>query len=321
MAKRGFQGAVMRGMGVRDHTVTVTGVEFITPGFKRVHMVSETLFEDVTVSPTAWLRFWFPDPDGRDFEHQRAYTIVEADEEAGELSVDFLLHEPAGAASAWAAAARPGDVLPVGTLGSSKFDVPEELPAGYLLIGDAASIPAISGIVGALPSDVAIELYLEEHGEDERLIPIPDHPMLRTHRIRRTGPESLAAAIEDRDWSDWYAWAATEAASLKQLRQRLRDDFGFPKPRSTHWPTGSRAGPWAPCAATAARRTLRRRRPGPSRRRIRSRCGNRNRSRNRSRSRNRPRPERALRTRRTPGPGSSRAGSGEPGPRAVCCAR
>ena len=229
MAKRGFQGAVMRGMGVRDHTVTVTGVEFITPGFKRVHMVSETLFEDVTVSPTAWLRFWFPDPDGKDFEHQRAYTIVEADEQTGELSVDFLLHEPAGAASAWAAAARPGDVLPVGTLGSSKFDVPEELPAGYLLIGDAASIPAISGIIGALPSDVAIELYLEEHGEDERLIPIPDHPMLRTHRIRRTGPESLAAAIEDRDWSDWYAWAATEAASLKQLRQRLRDDFGFPK--------------------------------------------------------------------------------------------
>lgn len=229
MAKRGFQGAVMRGMGVRDHTVTVTGVEFITPGFKRVHMVSETLFEDVTVSPTAWLRFWFPDPDGKDFEHQRAYTIVEADEQTGELSVDFLLHEPAGAASAWAAAARPGDALPVGTLGSSKFDVPEELPAGYLLIGDAASIPAISGIIGALPSDVAIELYLEEHGEDERLIPIPDHPMLRTHRIRRTGPESLAAAIEDRDWSDWYAWAATEAASLKQLRQRLRDDFGFPK--------------------------------------------------------------------------------------------
>lgn len=229
MAKRGFQGAVMRGMGVRDHTVTVVDARLVAPGFMRVRMVSETLFEDVTVSPTAWLRFWFPDPDDRDFEHQRAYTIAEADEEAGELTVDFVLHEPAGPASAWAAAARPGDSLAVGTLGSSKFDVPEDLPAGYLLIGDSASIPGLSGIIGSLPHDVAIELYLEEHGEDERLIPIPDHPMLRVHRVPRTGPESLAAAIEDRDWSDWYAWLAAESASLKQLRQRLRDDFGFPK--------------------------------------------------------------------------------------------
>lgn len=107
--------------------------------------------------------------------------------------------------------------------------MPEELPAGYLLIGDSASIPGLSGIIRALPHDVAIELYLEEHGENDRLIPIPDHPMLHTHWVHRTGPESLAAAIEDRDWSDWYAWAATESASLGRLRKRLRDDFGFPK--------------------------------------------------------------------------------------------
>ena len=229
MAKRGFQGAVMRGMGVRDHVVTVTGSELVAPDFLRIRLVSETLFDEVTPSPTAWLRFWFPDPDGRDFEHQRAYTIVEADAARGEFAVDFVLHEPAGAASAWAATAKPGDSLAVGSLGSSKFDVPEELPAGYLLIGDSASIPGLSGIIAALPHDVAIELYLEEHGENDRLIPIPDHPMLRTHWVPRTGPESFAPAIEDRDWSDWAAWVAVESASLKHLRQRLRDDFGFPK--------------------------------------------------------------------------------------------
>ena len=32
-----------------------------------------------------------------------------------------------------------------------------------------------------------------------------------------------------RDWSDWYAWATPEAATLKHLRRRLRDDFGFRK--------------------------------------------------------------------------------------------
>ena len=41
--------------------------------------------------------------------------------------------------------------------------------------------------------------------------------------------KSLAAAIESRDWSDWYAWATPEATTLKQVRTRLRDEFGFPK--------------------------------------------------------------------------------------------
>ena len=32
MAKRGFQGAVMRGFGVRDHVATVTGPSCWPPG-------------------------------------------------------------------------------------------------------------------------------------------------------------------------------------------------------------------------------------------------------------------------------------------------
>lgn len=231
MAKRGFNGAIMRAYGARDHEATVTGTELLAPNFLRVRLHSQTLLQDsnAVVAPTAYLRFWFPDIDGKDFEHQRAYTLSEADEISGDFSVDFVLHEPAGPASAWARRTEPGATVQVTPLGSTRFDLPEELPAGYLLIGDSASIPAINGILGTLPADLPVELYLEEHQDADRQIPLFAHPRTNLHRVPRQGETSLAAAIEARDWSDWYAWTAPESGSLKHLRTRLRDEFGFPK--------------------------------------------------------------------------------------------
>ena len=46
--------------------------------------------------PTAWLRFWFPDPTGGKTEFQRAYTLVWADPDTGRFAIDVVLHEPAG---------------------------------------------------------------------------------------------------------------------------------------------------------------------------------------------------------------------------------
>nr|WP_175427965.1 ABC transporter ATP-binding protein/permease [Rhodococcus pyridinivorans] len=229
MARRGFQGMMMRGFGARDHDAVVTGTEQIAPHFRRVRMSSPSLFEDVVPGPTAWIRIWFPDPDGSDTEYQRGYTFSECDPETGDFAVDFVLHEPAGPASTWAQRAEPGDVISVTSFGSRGFDIPDELPAGYLLIGDSASIPGINSIIEALPRDVAIELYLEKHDDNDELIPMPDHPLLRKHWVPRRDHESFAAAIEDRDWSNWYAWVAPESNSLKHLRTRLRDEFGFPK--------------------------------------------------------------------------------------------
>ncbi|MFV0533478.1 MAG: ABC transporter ATP-binding protein/permease [Cumulibacter sp.] len=229
MAKRGLQGAMMRSFGAHDHEATVTGTELLAPDFLRIRMHSPTLLQEAEVAPTAWLRFWFPDPDGGETEYQRAYTLSEVDPESGTFAVDVVLHEPAGPASAWARRAEVGSRIAATSLGSSRFDLPDEFPAGYLIVGDSASIPGINGILRTVPHHVRIEVYLEQHSENDLLIPLVEHPRAVVHWIPRNGESSLAASIEARNWSDWYAWAATESGSLKALRSRLRDEFGFPK--------------------------------------------------------------------------------------------
>lgn len=243
---RGFSGVMLRSFGARDHTATVVETVRIAPHFVRVRMTSPTLFEDVDAEPAAWLRFWFPDPDGSKTEFQRAYTISEADAPAGRFAVDIVLHDPAGPASSWARTVQPGATIAVMALmGSSRFDVPDEQPAGYLLIGDSASIPGMNGIIEVVPDDVPIEMYLEQHDDNDTLIPVAQHPRLRLHWVARHDENSLAAAIESRDWSDWYAWATPEATTLKQVRARLRDEFGFPKSEvhaQAYWSAGRAMG-------------------------------------------------------------------------------
>ena len=245
---RGLQGAMMRGFGARDHEVTVLGSERLAPHFLRVRMVSPTVFDDAVAEPTSWLRFWFPDPDGTDTEFQRAYTISEADTATGHFAIDVVLHEPAGPASTWARTVEPGARIAAMSMGSKGFHVaddPADRPAGYLLIGDAASTPAINGIIAAVPQDIPIEAYLEQHGDDDLLIPLSEHPRLNVHRVPRVDAMSLAAAIEPRDWSNWYTWAGPEAGALKVLRTRLRDEFGFPKQEihaQAYWTEGRAMG-------------------------------------------------------------------------------
>jgi ATP-binding cassette subfamily B protein IrtA len=243
---RGLQGVILRTFGARDHTATVIEPVRIAPHFVRVRMVSQTLFEDVKAEPAAWLRFWFPDPNGSNTEFQRAYTISEADVPAGRFAVDIVLHDPAGPASLWARTVEPGRTIAVMSLmGSYRFDVPDEQPAGYLLIGDSASIPGMNGIVAIAPDDVPIEMYLEQHDDKDTLIPLVKHPRLRVHWVARRDEKSLAEAIESRDWSDWYVWATPEAATLKHVRRRLRDEFGFLKSAihaQAYWSAGRAMG-------------------------------------------------------------------------------
>ncbi len=245
MAKRGVSGVIMRGLRAKDHNLTVLDRQTLAPHFVRIRMSSPTLFGNLDLAPTAWLRFWFPDTADGAREYQRGYTVTDADSATGEFSVNFVLHTPAGPASAWAATVQPGDTVQAMIYGSTKFEVPDELAAGYLLIGDSASMPAIASILEALPAEASVECYLEEHDAADHEIPMPDHPGTTIHWVPRRGPGSLAAAIEARDFTGWYAWVAPEAGSLKALRPRLRNEFGFGKAdmyMQAYWVEGKTMG-------------------------------------------------------------------------------
>ncbi|WP_280425147.1 siderophore-interacting protein [Nocardia carnea] len=220
---------VLNAFGVQYHTATVSGAEQLTPRMRRVWLNAPTLLADIDIEPTAWLRMWFPDNKGSDAEFQRGYTIAEVDPDSpGRFAVDFVLHEPAGPASAWAVNVTGGETIEVTSFGSRGFSVSEDPPAGYLLIGDSASVPAINTILAAVPHQVAVEVYLEQHHDDDLLIPLVHHPLARVHWVPRTSEETLAAALEVRDWSNWYAWMGPESKALKHLRARVKE-FGFPK--------------------------------------------------------------------------------------------
>lgn len=113
---------------------TVANVVIGATAAEQLH--SEPLFDAVEACPTAWLRFWMPDPADPEVEHQRAHTIALAEPATGDFAVDVVLHEPAGPGSAWAQQAEPGDAVSLTSIGSSRFEVSAEPPAGYLVIGD-----------------------------------------------------------------------------------------------------------------------------------------------------------------------------------------
>ncbi|MGQ4272392.1 siderophore-interacting protein, partial [Nocardiopsis changdeensis] len=73
------------------------------PDYRRLHLTDGGMLAATGVHPTMWVRLWFEN-NGK--PHQRAYTLVDPDVEAGTFSLEFALHE--GVASDWARSAKAG---------------------------------------------------------------------------------------------------------------------------------------------------------------------------------------------------------------------
>ncbi|MFI6481127.1 ABC transporter ATP-binding protein/permease [Nonomuraea sp. NPDC050663] len=243
MPARGYAGAVMRTLGAREQTLTVVSFQDITPHYRRITFHAPSLFDGQPIHPAAWVRIWAPDPDRPGREHQRGYTLLDPDPVLQQISMEFVMHEPSGPASTWAGRVQVGDTLQMTRWGSKHFAAPDPAPDGYLLVGDAASLPGINSILAAVPPTTPVVVLLERHHPDDVIIPMTSHPLATITWVPE-GPGALAEAIEDRDWSNWFAWVTPESGAGKRVRARLKE-LGFPASEvkaQAYWVKGKAMG-------------------------------------------------------------------------------
>ena len=220
---RGFSGALVKLWRGGDYEMTVTGRTEITPNYLRLHFTAKDLLTERAIHPTMWVRGWFPDGAK---SHQRGYTLVNPDPEAGTVDIDFAMHD--GLATRWAQQAQPGEVLEVTLLGSN-FSLPEPAPSGYVIVGDAASLPAINSLLDAI-GDAPVRVFLESAHDDDRELPVArDADVVWVDR--KNAGEALVEAVSSSafDASDHFGWVACDNRTTRAVSKIFREDYKIPR--------------------------------------------------------------------------------------------
>ena len=194
--------------------VTVARAETLSPHFKRIafqgpdlqnfadagyderikillplpdgSLPAPSFFEASPEDPLAWYQKWRTLPAERR-NPLRTYTVRKVRHESEQIDVDFVIHDHAGPAGAFAEAAKPGDqaiiIGPNAQAGGpvAGMDFHPGQSRHLLLVGDETAVPAIAAIMDSLIRDhwqgdgVAL---IEVPTEEDRL-PLPEHAGIR----------------------------------------------------------------------------------------------------------------------------------------------
>lgn len=237
MARKGWQGAVLKMYRAKDYTFTVRSSTLISDYYQRLRVDDGGLLRDADLHPTIWARLWFEHPSGK--PHQRAFTIVDPDGDAEEFALEVAIHD--GIASRWALDAEPGETIDATLLatgpGGGVFALPEVAPSAYVLAGDTASLPAINSLLDAM-GDVPAHVYLEWVHESDRSLPLRvrsgDHV---TWIERARHGQDLVDAVTKASseiglpGDELYGWAACDTKSTRAIAKAFKETFGIPKSR------------------------------------------------------------------------------------------
>lgn len=223
--RHGWEGVVLKLFRAKDFTFTVTGAEQVTERYRRVHFTDGGLLRALGVHPTMWVRLWF---DNAGKPHQRAYTLVDPDVDAGTFSLEFALHD--GCASDWSRKAEPGDTIEA-TVQGTGFDAPDPLPPRMLVVGDPASLPAINSLLAVAPKVPATIWFETTHDGDHELpFRVEDHHDLRTVP-RPQLVEQVKAGLQELVTPDTYVWIACDTVTTRALTSYVLKDLAVPKHR------------------------------------------------------------------------------------------
>jgi NADPH-dependent ferric siderophore reductase len=227
---RGWEGAVLKLMRAKDFEFTVTHAEDVTPHYRRLRLSDGGMLAATGVHPTMWVRLWFENA-GR--PHQRGYTLVDPDPEAGTFGMEFALHE--GCASDWARAAKPGDTIEA-TVQGTGFEVPQPLPSRVFAVADPASLPALNSLLDALGpvpatiwfegcADEGLPFRTDPERHEVHAAPRRDAGAHLVARVKEALPELLRSTPEP------YVWIACDTATTRALASYARKELGVPKQR------------------------------------------------------------------------------------------
>lgn len=220
---RGWHGAVLQLLRASDYRLTVLGRREISPHYLRLSFSGGGLLADHALHPTMWIRMWFPDGNKL---HQRGYTLVDPDPATDIVDIEFALHD--GLASHWAQAAQPGDTVDVTVLGSH-FALPQPQPAGYIVVGDTASLPAINSLLKAI-GDAPARVFLEAGYDDDKQLPVA--PGAEVVWIdRKNAGEALVQAVRASafDAGDHFGWVACDNRTTRAVAKVFREEYNIPR--------------------------------------------------------------------------------------------
>ncbi|GAB3806624.1 siderophore-interacting protein [Humibacter antri] len=241
-----WQRGVLKAMGVKNHPVEVVGITDFTPWYRRIRVVAPGFLDGFELHPTVWVRLWVPSPT-RDKLVQRGYTIVEPNQQTGEFSLDFVLHEPTGSAASWAKDARIGTRAQVA-------HTPQRLAIDsrvhtILLAGDTTAVPAINTVLEAAP-DLDKHVVIQDAHADRHALPLSgDARTTLTWAAPDDG--SVVAALwasvagANLDPEHTYLWAAGERRLVKAVRDHARTALALGRHRQHtqyYWIRGHSAG-------------------------------------------------------------------------------
>lgn len=216
------------GEGVADFVSTGIGDEYVRVFFP--HCDDPT---DVSLPVPAG--DWWETPAGAPEAPMRTYTISNVRPDAGELDIDFVLHE-AGVAGPWAARAEPGHVL--GLNAPTGLYSPPLGITWQVLVADLTGLPAVARIAADAPPGVRTRVVIEVPGDDERLAldVAPDVEVTWVTGGNGHGPSALGQLVRgvvDRrlPLDEGYVWVAGETVALRDVRKYLRRELGLPATR------------------------------------------------------------------------------------------
>lgn len=161
------------------------------------------LFERDSISRGAWYEQWRALPAGRQYTI-RTYTIRKAQPERGEVVVDFVIHEGAGPAGAFAARAKPGDEA--GIVGPNARSADSAIGIDFhpgqatrlLLAADETAVPAVGAILESLQRDHwhGVADVVTEVPEAADALDLPDIPGVHVDWLARDGGVRAAALLQ-----------------------------------------------------------------------------------------------------------------------------